>query len=124
MTKEILFYPEDNIVERENNKFKIPDKTYDPLSVFFKFLSKEFVIGEPIVLNLLSKEEIYEFNVTPKNLRNDVYKLEGEVFRKDRSSKHGAKFSMWVLGGDVRVPLLVKIVSAAGPIYLRLKSVK
>ncbi|MBL7197626.1 MAG: hypothetical protein ISS47_05965 [Candidatus Omnitrophica bacterium] len=82
------------------------------------------MIGEPIVLNLLSKEELYEFKIVPKEFRNDIYKLVGEVFRKDRSSTHGAKFTIWVLNGRVRVPLLVKVVSAAGPIYLRLKSVK
>lgn len=123
-TKEILFYPEDNIAKRENNKFKIPDKTYDPLSAFFNFLASEFIIGKPVVLNLLSKEEIYEFKVVPRELKNEIYILEGEVFRKDRSSRHGAKFTMWVLNGDLRVPLLVKVVSAAGPIYLRLKSIK
>ncbi|MFC1646345.1 DUF3108 domain-containing protein [Candidatus Omnitrophota bacterium] len=123
-TKKISFFPSKNVAEREGIKFKIPDNTYDPLSVFFNFLSSDFKIGEEIVLSLLSKEEIYDFKITPIEMENDIYKLVGEVYRQDRSSTHGAKFTIWVLGGEVRVPLLVKVVSAAGPVYLRLKSVK
>ncbi|MBL7197627.1 MAG: DUF3108 domain-containing protein [Candidatus Omnitrophica bacterium] len=33
-TKRIAFDPKNNIAEREGIKFKIPDNTYDPLSVF------------------------------------------------------------------------------------------
>ena len=33
--KEIRFYPVEKIAEREGSKFKIPDKTHDPLSAFF-----------------------------------------------------------------------------------------
>jgi len=122
--KEIKFFHKENIAERKGIKFKIPEKTYDPLSVFFNFLSEDFKLNESIVLELISKEEIYEFKITPIELKNDIYKLSGEVFRKDRSSFHGARFTMWILNGQVRVPLLVKVVSAAGPIYLRLKDIE
>lgn len=123
-TKEIIFEPEKLIATREKIKFKIPDNTYDPLSVFFNLLDNEFVIGKSIILNLLSKEEIYEFKATPTEVKNNIYKLEGEVFRKDRSSTHGAKFILWMLDGNIRVPLLVKVITAAGSVYLRLKDVK
>ncbi len=122
-TKEIIFDPKTNIAEREGIKFKIPDFTYDPLSAFFNLLDAKFNIGEPIVLNLLSKEEIYEFKATPIELKNNIYKLQGEVYRQDRSSTHGARFTLWIKNGSVRVPLLVRVVSAAGPVYLRLKNV-
>lgn len=123
-TKEIVFEPQNNIAIREGMKFRIPDGINDPLSVFFNLLNADFIIGEPIVLNLLSKEEIYEFKATPLELRNNIYKLEGEVHRQDRSSTHSVKFTIWVLDGQVRIPLLAKIVSAAGPIYIRLKNLK
>ena len=123
-TKEIIFDPDENIATREEIKYKIIGDTYDPLSAFFNFLSSDFRIDEPIVLNLLSKEEIYEFKVVPTEVKNGIYKLKGEVARKDRSSTHGAKFTIWVKNGQVRVPLLMKVISAAGPIYVRLKSIK
>ena len=123
-TKVIIFDRIQNIAEREGIKYKIENDTQDPLSVFFNLLDTDYKIGEPVVLNLLSKEEIYEFKVVPVVLKDNIYKLEGEVYRQDRSSTHGAKFVMWIKDGAVRIPLLIRVVSAAGPIYLRLKSVE
>jgi len=122
--KEIVFNPAQEIAERDGIKFKIPALTFDPLSVFFAFLDREFTIGKPIVLNLLSKEEIYEFSIEPIELASDIFTLKGEVRRKDRSSAHGAKFTIWVLNQKTKVPLLAKISSAAGPIYIRLVAVR
>jgi len=123
-TKEIVFDPDENIAVREEIKYRIIGNTYDPLSAFFNFLSSDFSIDEPIVLNLLSKEEIYEFKATPVELKDNIYKLQGEVYRQDKSSSHGAKFTLWVKNDNVRIPLLVKVVSAGGPIYLRLKDIR
>lgn len=123
-SKEIVFDPVRKLAMREGMKYKIPDNTHDPLSVFFAFLSSDFVLGKEIVLNLLSKEEIYEFRATPEELRDNIYKISGEVHRQDKSSAHGARFKMWVLNGKTRVPLLIKASTAVGPIYLRLRSVK
>jgi hypothetical protein len=123
-SKEIIFDPVAKVAEREGVKFKIPDSVYDPLAAFLKLLDSEFRVGETIVLDSLSKEEIYEFKATPVEFENGIYKLNGEVFRKDRSSKHGASFTMWVKDGEVRMPLLIKVISAAGPIYVRLKEAK
>lgn len=123
-SKEIVFDPVANIAQRAGIKFKIPDSAYDPLAAFFNLLNSEFNIGEPIVLNLLSKEEIYEFKATPIEFKNNIYKLQGEVHRQDRSSTHGATFTIWIKNGGVRIPLLIKVVSAAGPVYLRLKEVE
>ncbi|MFC1753117.1 DUF3108 domain-containing protein, partial [Thermoproteota archaeon] len=118
--KEIKFYPERDIAEREGIFYKIPNKTYDPISVIFTLLDWEFVIGEEIILELLSKEEIYELRATPVEVKGEIYKLEGEVLRQDRSSLHGATFELWVRAGDIRVPLLIKVKTKAGLIHLRL----
>ncbi|MDD5005776.1 MAG: DUF3108 domain-containing protein [Candidatus Omnitrophica bacterium] len=123
-SKEIVFDPQAHIAAREGIKFKIPPYTHDPLSAFFNLLDKNYVLGETITLNLLTKEEVYAFNVTPVELKNNIYKLNGEVHRSDKSSAHGAKFTLWVRNGKVRVPLMIKVVSAGGPIYLRLKAIK
>jgi hypothetical protein len=122
--KKINFFSDVNIAEREGVKFKIPNNTYDPLSVFFNFLASEFKLNNKIVLNLISKEEVYEFKVTPVENKDKIYRFDGEVFRQDKSSPHGAHFSAWIFNGKVRIPLIVKVSTAAGPIYLRLKSVK
>jgi len=123
-TKEIIFDRDLNIAEREGIKYQILKETHDPLSTFFALLDQEFILEKPITLTLLSKEEIYEFKVTPLSQKKSIYKLFGEVYRQDRSSTHGAKFTIWVKNGQVRVPLLIKVASAAGPVYLRLKSIK
>jgi hypothetical protein len=123
-SKEIVFYPLENIAERQGIKFKIPDRTYDPLAAFFNLLDSEFNIQKAIIFDSLSKEEIYEFKAMPVEIKNNIYKLKGDVFRKDKSSYHGASFTIWLKGGDVRIPLLVKVMSAAGPIYLRLREVE
>jgi hypothetical protein len=123
-SKEIIFNPVARIAQREGIKFKIPDYTYDPLSAFFNLLDAEFKIGKPIILNSLSKEEIYEFKATPVQLQGGIYKLEGEVHRQDKSSTHGARFTIWVKDANMRIPLLMRVVSAAGPIYVRLREVK
>lgn len=125
-SKQIIFDLDNNIAEREGIKFKIPKETYDPLSVFFNFLDREFKIGKTITLKLLSKEDIYDFKVKPVELKNNIYKLNGEVFRENRSSTaHGAHFNIWVFdNGRVRVPLLVRVNSAGGVIYLRLRNIE
>jgi len=123
-SKEIVFYPLENIAARQGVKFKIPDRAYDPLAAFFNLLDSEYIVEKTLVFDSLSKEEVYEFKATPVENKNNIYKLKGEVFRKDKSSKHGASFTMWVRGGDVRIPLLVEVMSAAGPIYLRLREVE
>jgi len=123
-TKEILFDPAKNLATREGKQYQIPSGTLDPLSVFFALLSKEFTVGKEVVLNLLSKEEIYVFKVTPKAKTDNIYILSGEVFRQDKSSSHGARFSMYIYNDKVRVPLLIKVSTGAGPIYLRLRTVQ
>lgn len=123
-TKEIFFDQSRNIAEREGVKYEIPNGVYDPISVFFGFLNQDFKLNEEIVLNLLSKEEIYEFKIIPIELKNGIYKLKGDVHRSDKSSFHGADFTIWVLNDKKRIPLLIKVVSAAGPVYVRLIDIK
>lgn len=123
-SKEIIFNPSENIAIREDVKYKIPERTHDPLSVFFAFLGGEITLGKEIVLNVFSKEEIYEFRATPTKLNKGIYEFSGEVSRQDKSSTHGAHFTMWVLSGKVRVPLLIKASSGVGIAYLRLRSVE
>ena len=122
--KEIDFDRVKNIAKREDMKYAIPHETCDPLSVFFNFLDHRFVLGEPIVLQIFSKEEIYEFRATPIEESDSIYLVIGEVFRQDKSSSHGAKFEMWIKDGSVRIPLLIKLTTPAGFVYLRLKEVK
>lgn len=123
-SKEIVFDTKGKIAIVGDTKIRILDSTYDPLSVFFNFLNSDFKIGEPIVLYLLSKRDIYEFKAIPKEIKNNIYKFTGEVYRKNRSANRGASFTLWVKNDKVRIPLLMKVVSAAGPVYLRLKTVK
>jgi hypothetical protein len=123
-SKEIIFDIKNNIATRDGLMIKIPNNTFDPLSVIFKLLDYDFQINRQIEIKLLSKREIYVLKATPVELRDSIYKLEGEVLRQDRSSNHRVGFTLWVLNGSVRAPLLIKAVTAAGPVYLRLKSVK
>jgi len=123
-SKEIVFNPATNIAQRQGIKFRIPDYTYDPLAAFFNLLDSDFEIDKEITLNTLSKEEIYELKATPVEFKDNIYKLEGEAHRQDKSSSHGARFTIWIKNGQVRVPLLMKVITAAGPIYLRPKEVR
>lgn len=123
-SKEIIFDPIKGIAMREGKQYKVPSGVSDPLSVFFAFLSREFIVGEEIVLKLLSKEEIYEFKAVPQEKVDNVYRLTGEVFREDKSSTHGARFSMFIYNDKVRVPLVIKASTGAGPVYLRLRTVE
>ena len=122
--KKIFFDQRQNIAEREGFKYEIPNGTHDPISAFFGLFDQDFKLNEEIVLNLLSKEEIYEFKIKPIELKKGIYKLKGDVHRQDKSSLHGADFTMWVLNDNKRVLLLIKVVSAGGPIYLRLKDIR
>ena len=118
--KEILFDLDANIAERDGMKFAIPGDVSDPLSVFFNFLDSDFLENKKIVLELFSKEEVYEFSATPLTRKDGIFTVTGQVRRKDRSSHHGAKFTMWILDGTQKIPLLIKLITPAGFVYLRL----
>lgn len=111
--KEIRYYPDRQIMERDGKKYKIPAMTFCPISVLYYLRVQDLVVGEKHKLNLISKEELYIFEVEVIEKKGKIFKLIGEVRRKDLSSLHGAKFTFW-LAEDLRIPLLFKVSTPVG----------
>ena len=123
--KKIIFDQYQHLAIRDGKKYKIPENTYEPLSVFFRFLAEDYVIDSEIKFNIFTKEDIYEFRATPIEIKNGIYKIKGEVGRqRERSTLHNVQFTIWVKNDTIRVPLLIRCVSSAGIVYLRLREIQ
>ena len=116
--KEIIFYPDKNIAERDGKKYKIPPMTFCPLSAFYYLQLQDLTLYRSYKIKLLSKEEIYVLEARVTEESDDIVLLEGEVRRQDLSSNHGASFEIY-MSKKYRVPLLMKIKTAAGIIIAR-----
>lgn len=116
--KEIIFYPEKNLAEREGKKYKIPPMTFCPLSAFYYLRLQDLGLGKAYKIKLLSKEEIYVLNAKVVEDKDGVVKLVGQARRKDLSSQHGASFELFV-SKESRIPLLMKVRTSTGIIAAR-----
>lgn len=116
--KEIIFYPNKNMAERDGKKYKIPPMTFCPLSAFYYLQMQDFSLGKTYKIKLLSKEEIYVLEVKVVEEEGDIVALRGQVRREDLSSTHGASFEFFV-SKEFRVPLLIKIKTHSGTIVAR-----
>lgn len=116
--KEIIFYPDKNMAEREGKKYKIPPMTFCPLSAFYYLQLQDFSLGKTHKIKLLSKEEIYVLEVKVIEEEGDIVVLSGQVRREDLSSTHGANFEFFV-SKTLRFPLLIKIKTHSGTIIAR-----
>lgn len=116
--KEIVFHPDKNIAEREGKKYKIPPMTFCPLSAFYYLQLQDLTLYRAHKIKLLSKEEIYVLEARVTEEKGDIVLIEGEVRREDLSSNHGAAFEIY-MSKEYRIPLLMKIKTAAGIIFVR-----
>ena len=122
-TKTIVFDHKKLIAECEGKKYKIAQNTFDPLSSIYYLRVKELRMNEEFVINLISKEEIYEIVGKMIKKEDDVNLIEAVLQRKDKSSSHGGKFYLWITDDAMRLPLLIKAWTKAGLITARLVGV-
>ena len=116
--KEIIFYPNKNMAQREGKKYKIPPMTFCPLSAFYYLQLQDLALYRVHKIKLLSKEEIYVLEARVTQEDGDIVVIEGQVRREDLSSSHGAKFEFYV-SKKFRIPLLIKIKTNSGTIIAR-----
>jgi len=130
--KDITYDQKNLVMELRGVKRKILPDTQDPISALFYIRTQEFESGKAFTINIITKEENYELRA--EVLKRDVvstssgevglWVVDSSVRRWDRSSHHGATFTIWFTDDERKLPILIKIKTKVGPVSARLVDVR
>jgi len=116
--KEMVYDQNRHIMERKGKKYKIPPSTLCPISAFYYLQTQDFKLGRKYEMNIVSKEDVYLLKMEAIEKKDNIFKLKGQVRRRNLSSSHGTSFTLWV-SEDLRIPLLFKVTTEAGSLTAR-----
>lgn len=123
-TKEIIYDQDNLVMTRKDFKRKILPNTQDPLSATFYLRTQDFNVGKSFIINIISKEDIYELKANVLKKDGGIWMLKMAVARQNRSSYHGGNFSVWITDDARRLPLLIKGWTQIGLVTMRLINIK
>lgn len=128
----ILRYDHTNkIMYKDGEGRIILPNTYEPLSLLFLFLKKNFIsTGKTIDLNINTNQKNYQFLAQARQSKSymvkgnnfNVCQIEGKVQRRNNTLRHSSTFTIFLLDKPLKVPILIKIFTNIGPISIRLAS--
>jgi len=121
--KEMAYDQNRHIMEREGKRYKIPALTFCPISAFYYLQTLDLKLGQKYEMNIVSKEDIYLLKMEAVEKTGNIFKMKGQVRRRNLSSSHGTSFTLWV-SEDLRIPLLFKVTTEAGSLTARAVGVR
>lgn len=113
---------------RGNEERVIDDHARDPICAIFYIQNKTFNLGEEIKLSMNTNQKNYILTgrfidkeiIRLANKDYEIWLIQAEVRRKDKSPRHQVSFKIWFLDtGNTKIPLLIKAMTNAGPILAR-----
>jgi len=116
--KEIIYNQDTHIMERKGKKYKIPPLTLGPISAFYYLQTQDFELGRDHEMIIVSKEDVYLLKMEAVEKTGNIFKMKGQVRRRNLSSSHGTSFTLWI-SEDLRIPLLFKVTTEAGSLTAR-----
>ncbi len=105
--KVFLFDMEEMVVRQGERTIKIHEGVRDALSAFFLLVSRT-PSAEPLRSEFISKKELYTITLTPLRQKTAVAAYQVEIYRANRTSSHGGRFTIWISKGPTRTPVLIK----------------
>lgn len=126
--KEVFYDQERNLMELKGVKRQILSRTQDPLSSIFYIRHQDFELGKAFDMNINTNQKNYQLyaKVVAREERTwgddkiGVWVLDGIIRRRDKNPYHKSTMKIWVMDNPEKTPLLIKVVSSAGPITARL----
>ncbi|MDD4910325.1 MAG: DUF3108 domain-containing protein [Candidatus Omnitrophica bacterium] len=116
--KEILYSNSRGIMIADGERIGILPGTFDPLSAFNYVRQLDFDAVKYFDLNINSNQRNYIFRgevdeiiyrLNNKDIK--VWRLTGDIRRRDKDPGHASKVKMWILDNKNRTPVFIKIAS-------------
>jgi hypothetical protein len=130
--KEINYDQKNNIMELRGVKRQILPDTQDPLSALFFIRRQSLKTGGEFDININTNQKNYglvgkvvrkeEYLIEGK--KTGVWVLQGDIARRDKSSRHKSSIIIWLLDNNNKTPILIKAFTSGGTVVARLVDIK
>ena len=127
LKKEVRYNQINNVMEIGGEKRTIFPETYEPLSVLHKLRRMDLDKMSSFDLNINTNQKNYAFtgDITKENIRAksgqvSIYRLKGQIFRRDKNPYHQSKIEIVLLDNGPKTPLFIKVFASGVLITVRL----
>jgi len=130
--KEVFYDQVNNVMEHKGVKRQILPDTQDPLSVMFFISRQKLALGKEFDININTNQKNYRLvlKVVKKEEyatdigKTGVWVVEGDVKRRDKSSRHSSTMTLWLMDNSSNTPLLARVMTNGGLIVARLMNIE
>ena len=127
LKKEVRYNQINNVMEIGGEKRTIFPETYEPLSALYKLRRMDLDKMPNFDLNINTNQKNYAFtgDITKENIQTKsgsvgIYRLKGQIFRRDKNPYHQSKIEIVLLDNGPKTPIFIKIFASGVLITVRL----
>ena len=127
LKKEVRYNQTNNVMEISGEKRTIFPETYEPLSALYKLRRMDLDKMPNFDLNINTNQKNYAFtgdiskeNIQTKSGSVGIYRLKGQIFRRDKNPYHQSKIEIVLLDNGPKTPIFIKVFASGVLITVRL----
>lgn len=127
LKKEARYNQVNNVMEISGEKRTIYPETYEPLSVLHKLRRMDLDEISNFDLNINTNQKNYAFtgDITKDTIRTKsgsvgIYRLKGQIFRRDKNPYHQSKIEIVLLANGPKTPIFIKVFASGALLTVRL----